>query len=377
MPDPTVHIVTSRFPPHTGGLEQWTYDLATALCGFRLRPVVYVCGEPVPVRGRRTRAFEVVDVATLCAPWEAPLRASGLEPRLFVQERSRLSFACLKTAIEKRVGAGPDVILSNFVTTVGFTAHLVTEALGLPHVPVLAGTDFNRGFRNKVDRQAILEVCRSARVVVGKNIEQVREIRRRLADTPFEVIETSVEPPARRWGKPAGEGISIFSDGGFSSKKGTGVLLDAFVALRAAGVDARLTVCGSDQTGQEDYWTERRRLVEKEASPAVCFPGYLDRAQIIEQLCTSDIYASATLGEGSSAARAVALCVGVPMVTTRCGELADGSRRGTSALSRSATRPDSTTRSARWQRICSAAACGSTATRSTGSGADSTRAANG
>jgi glycosyltransferase involved in cell wall biosynthesis len=325
MLDPTVHIATSRFSPHTGGLEQWTCDLATALCGLGLRTVVYACEDPLAPQYHGTRAFEIVDVATLRAPWEAPLRASGLERRLFEQERSRLNFACLKTEIEKRLGAGADIVLSNFVTTVGFTAHLVTEALGLPHVPVIAGTDFTRGFRNKIDRRAVLDVCRSARIVVGKNIEQVREIRRCLPDTPFEVIETSVKQPAQRWRRLGGQEIRIFSDGGFSFKKGTAVLLDAYVALRACGVDAWLTICGSDQVGQEDYWSERRRMVEQDAGSSVCFPGYLDRAQIIDRLCGSDIYASATLGEGSSAARALALCLGVPTVTTRCGELTDGS----------------------------------------------------
>jgi glycosyltransferase involved in cell wall biosynthesis len=325
MPDPTVHIATSRFSPGGGGLERWTDDLATALDGLGIRPVVYACEDPVAPRHHGTRPFEIVDVATLRAPWEAPLRAAGLERRIFEQERSRLTFACLRAEIGKRLGARPDVVLSTFVTTAGFTAHLVTEALGLPHVPVLAGTDFTRGFRNKVDRQAVLEVCRSAHVVVGKNAEQVRELSRCLPGTSFEVIETSVAQPGRRWRRPPGPGIGIFSDGGFSFKKGTGVLLDAFLALRAGGVDARLTICGDDQAGQEDYWSGRRRLAEQDAGSAVCFPGPLDRTAIIDRLCRSDIYASATLGEGSSAARALALCLGVPMVTTRCGELTDGS----------------------------------------------------
>ncbi|MFI7542406.1 glycosyltransferase family 4 protein [Actinoplanes sp. NPDC049599] len=323
MADPAVHIATSRFAPHGGGLERWTGELATALGDRGLRPVVYACEDPVDPRQHRGRPFEIVDVASLRAPWEAPLHAAGLERRLFEQERSRLSFACLRTELGKRLGAGPAVVLSTFATTVGFTAHLVTEALGLPHVPLLAGTDFTRGFRNKIDRLALLEVCRAARVVVGKSTEQVRELRRHLPGTAFEVIETSVEPPGRRRHRPAGPGIGIFSDGGFSFKKGTGVLLDAFAALRAGGVDARLTVCGTDQGGQEDYWAARRRRAEQEAGPTVCFPGPLDRAQIVDRLRASDIYASATLGEGSSAARALALCLGVPMVTTRCGELAD------------------------------------------------------
>ena len=315
----TVHIVTSRFPPQIGGLEQWTQDLGTALREAGLRPIVYVCEDPLGVR-QRPSPFEIVDVARLRAPWEEPLLASAPESWRFEQERSRLTFACLRTELAKRTGSGPDVILSNFVTTTGFTAHLVSEALGLPHVAVIAGTDFTRGVRSRIDRRVFWEVCRAASVVVGRNLEQVDAVRRQAPGTRCELIETSVEPPTRRWRRAPGPEITVFSDGGFNFKKGTGVLMDAFVALRSRGVPARLVVCGGDQRGQEAYWAERRRLL---AGLAVSFPGYLGRDEIAERIRAADIYASATLGEGSSAARALALCLGVPLVSTACGELTE------------------------------------------------------
>jgi glycosyltransferase involved in cell wall biosynthesis len=318
-----VHVVTSRFPPTAGGLERWTQDLVTALSRAGLMPVVYVCEEHTVAQSHCISPFEIVDMIPLLAPWEAPLTESRWEGRRLEQERSRLRFACVKAEVAKRLSPGSNIILSNFLTTVGFTGHLVAEALELPHVPIIAGTDFNRGFHSGVDRQVILEICRSARIVVGKSLEQIRVIRRCLPDTRYEIIETSVEQPSRHWCKPTGKEIVIFSDGGFSFKKGTGVLIDAFVALRARGVAARLVICGSDQAGQEDYWMARRLLFETESCLSACFPGYLDRSEIVDQICESDIYASATLGEGASAARVLALCLGVPMVTTACGELAD------------------------------------------------------
>jgi len=319
-----VHIVTSQFPPHTGGLEQWTQDLAAALSRAGLRPVVYVCGDQTGAQSHPGSPFEIIDIAPLRAPWEEPLVESQWDVQLLRQERSRLNFVCVSNEVAKRFGhGGPNVILSNFVTTVGFTAHLVAEALELPHIALIAGTDFTRGFRSKVDRQVMLEVCRGARIVVGKNIEQIRAIRRHLPDIRCEIIETAVEPPARRWRRTTGSEIVIFSDGGFSFKKGTGVLMDAFLALRAKGIAARLVICGAHQVGQEDYWTARRRRLEAEAGESVCFPGYLCRDEIVNCICESDIYACPTLGEGASAARTLALCLGVPMVTTACGELAE------------------------------------------------------
>src|SRR5690606_15075842 len=77
------------------------------------------------------------------------------------------------------------------------------------------------------------------------------------------------------------------------------------------------------QAGQESYWRNRRLRLEADAPRAVSFPGYLSEKEIVERICSASIYASATLGEGASAARIRALCLGVPMVTTACGELAD------------------------------------------------------
>lgn len=319
----TVHIVTSHFPPETGGLERWTCDLAAALGAAGLRPVVYVCEDGEVARFHRGAPFEVVDLGPLRAPWEAPLRGSGMDGPRRARERSRLTFACLRAEVARRLGPAANLVLSNFVTTAGFTAHLAAEALGLPHVAVVAGTDFTRGFRNGDERHTVLEVCRGARWVVGKSEEQLRAILRRLPDVPCSVIETSVEPPERRWRRAPGGEVVIFSDGGFNFKKGTGVLMDAFVALRARGVPARLVICGTDQAGQQEYWAARRRELDADASLPVCFPGYLPRAQIIDAICEADLYASATLGEGASAARALALCLGVPVVTTACGELAN------------------------------------------------------
>jgi glycosyltransferase involved in cell wall biosynthesis len=319
----TVHIVTSHYPPHNGGLELWTRDLATALLAAGLRIIVYVCEAHASAADPGASAVEIVEIDRLRAPWEEPLPRGGHHENRFKLERSRLTFDCLRAAMEKRLGAGPHLVLSNFITTAGYTAHLVAEALGLPHIPVIAGTDLNRGFRNATERQVILDVCRSARLVVGKSQEQIRTIGRCLPETRCTVIETSVEIPAARWSKPGGRDLVIFSDGGFSFKKGTGVLMDAYVALCNRGVAARLEICGGDQTGQEDYWTRRRRQLETNSKLSVGFRGHIGRDEIVGRIRASDIYASATLGEGSSAARARALCMGIPIVTTACGELAD------------------------------------------------------
>ena len=87
----TVHVITSHLAPYPGGLERWTRDLAMALLGAGLKPIIYVCEEQ-EVLESECRPFEIVDIARLRAPWEEPLRESRCEPRRLRDERSRLSF---------------------------------------------------------------------------------------------------------------------------------------------------------------------------------------------------------------------------------------------------------------------------------------------
>lgn len=319
----TVHILTNRYVPQTGGLERWTHDLAQVLAANGVRPIVYVCEHRATAAADGTSPIETVEIGNLRAPWEAALEDDAGSKQRIEQERVRLIFHCVRAELARRVEAGTHIVLSNFLTTPGFTAHQVAESLGLPHIPVIAGTDLNRGFRNASERAMILEVCHGADVVIGKSQEQVRVLRRRVPGVRCEVIETSVELPEERWRNPGSGEIVVFSDSGFSFKKGTGVLMDAFLALRGHDIPARLEICGGDQAGQENYWRSRRLRLEAHAPGAVSFPGYLSEKKIVERIRAASIYASATLGEGASAARIRALCLGVPMVTTACGELAD------------------------------------------------------
>src|SRR5438874_333130 len=51
--------------------------------------------------------------------------------------------------------------------------------------------------------------------------------------------------------------------------------------------------------------------------------GHIDPESVRTHLLSSDVYCSATLGEGCSLARSAAMVTGIPIVSTNCGELAD------------------------------------------------------
>lgn len=138
-------------------------------------------------------------------------------------------------------------------------------------------------------------------------------------------IHTAVEEQARqyRWKRARASSVALFSDGGYSHKKGTQVLLWAFARLREESLPVTLTICGSTMPQQEPYWSELRSGYAARLGSGVKFLDHVALPLVWDLMSASDIYCSATLGEGCSAARAAALCMGMPIVTTRCGEMLD------------------------------------------------------
>jgi glycosyltransferase involved in cell wall biosynthesis len=306
-----------------GGLEQWTYWLAQALRNAAIRSVVYVMGDEPASSVASSAPFEVVHLAPLRTPWEDPLVKSNWPGSRLGFERARLNFICLRNALSDRLSEGANIVLSNYATGIGLTGSLVSEDLSLDHVVVVAGTDFSRGFRNSRERAVLAEVCSSATLVVGKSVEQIQALRAGVDIRSATVIETGVSVPDPIWRSVGtSDGLRIFSDCGFSHKRGSGVLLEGFRKIHLDAPSTQLEICGRTEHGQEDYWSRRISGMEEMLGEAVQIRGYLSQQEILDRLYNSHIYASATLGEGSSAARATALCIGIPMVTTACGELA-------------------------------------------------------
>jgi len=319
-----VHILTSDLPPVRGGLEAWTEALATTLAAQHMRVVVYVCGRASCVGTRPVTEFEVVQLDPLRTPWEAPLRNVPWSEARLAREYARVDLLILRNEIDARRTLYPHerhCIISNFAVGVGYLAMLTAAAVRLPHIAVLVGTDFSRGFRNAHERSMLREVCTHAWGVVCKSGEQAEAIGDEFAPRCLRVIPTSVESPIRRRSIAAqGEEVHFFSDSGLSFHKGSAVLLDSFVALVEGGHRLRLTICGSLALGQEPYWLDRLATMARLVGDRFQFAGYLDKSDVSRYLLSASAYCSATLGEGSSAARLAALCSGIPILTTRCGE---------------------------------------------------------
>ncbi|PRC94349.1 glycosyltransferase family 4 protein [Solimicrobium silvestre] len=320
----SIHIVTGQFPPTAGGLELWTQELAANLAPRLASVTIYVTGDQREIAAP-TANYEIVSIGRDRSVWERSIEKASWSEARKENERARLNFLLLRNAISDRVERKKEshhIIVSNFAMTVGQLAMLVADDLALPHVTTIVGTDFSRGFRNLRERISLREVCQSARLIVCKSTEQSNRLSS-LTRTPIITIPTSVNveellhSPEKKT-----EVIRLIADSGLSYHKGSDVLINAFLTLLEANLPVTLKIYGKIEEHQKDYWESRLKDVQTRAGQAFSFMNYVSRDEIYTELLHSSIYCSATLGEGSSAARIQALCSGIPIVTTRCGEFA-------------------------------------------------------
>jgi glycosyltransferase involved in cell wall biosynthesis len=324
-----LHFVTTMFPPFPGGLEQWTLRLARSLKAAGCHVIVHVrAGGTEFDFAAAAGDLEICRLAEQWSPWIEPLIDSGWTEQQLRPERWRLEFLSLRNLIRQAIQRFPDcrhVIISNFITLVGFLATNVADDLGLPHIACVVGTDFSRGFRDPLERSIITEVVRSAARIVTMNGEQERALRKRYGVNEVQTIHMSVDGQVfdLRWFPRECPSVALICDGGYSYKKGTQVLIAAFAKLREEGVPVTLALCGTTERGQETYWHKQRQRLWERFPDAVFLHDHLELPQVWQLMLQTNLYCSATLGEGCSLARAAALCVGMPIVTTATAEILD------------------------------------------------------
>lgn len=324
-----LHFVTNEFVPLPGGLEISLLRTAQMLAETgRFEPFVYIRSDLHDYNG--TSAIGGVPILPLAprrAVWEEPLVRSDAGPRTLTSERTRLDFLLLRNLIGTSMTDRPNaahIVISFFILEHGFVAQQVASALGVPHIACVRGTDYSRGYYDPQSFAAVDYVAHTSDLVLTTNDEQRAAIERRGA-LRVRTITGSVPTAtlAYRWVARRDTRIRLFANCGYSHKKGTQVLLRAFAAVRENGLPVELTITGADDEGQASYWADVRSVFRARFASAVTFLGHLPENALYEYLLGSDIYCSATLGEGCSLARLTALAIGIPMVTTRCGEIPD------------------------------------------------------
>lgn len=326
-----VHFVTHNFHPLPGGGEKWALRVVTWLAQAGYRVIVYVTDSSDDLDYKtvgREGGFEIRLLGRNRHSWEAPLVASQWSQASLANERARLDFLYLRNELVQCMTECPHsrhVVMSWYLVEQGFLAAQVAQELDIPHVPVVVGTDFSRGMRNVVERGRLDFVVRNARFVITMNAEQESSLRRSFGIDRITTIHVSAASfvDARRALEDTKLPLRLFSDTGFSFRKGTQVLIHAFLTLQAEGMPLSLHVCGKTEDAQTSYWETLRSRAVAAGGSAIRFSDLLDDRGVGELLGRCDLYCSATLGEGCSHARVSALCAGVPLVTTACGEIPD------------------------------------------------------
>lgn len=270
------------------------------------------------------------DRQTLTEPLYNPIDGrfvGGHEIQSSREERFRLSYLQILRHVQEQVRRAPQahhVLLSFYLTEVGFVTQQVALAEQLPHIATIRGSDYSRGFFCPDTIGAIEYVLRRADHIVATNEEQRRSMERFFGvRDKVTVIYNSVSRYPAMWKPKRRPYVQLFSDAGYAYKKGTHILFESFKQLRSEGRPLKLCVVGSTIESERAFWDRARKETEKLFPGDVTLLDYMAVQEIETYLGDSDIYASATLGEGCSQARTRALLTGMPIVTTLCGEIAD------------------------------------------------------
>lgn len=328
------HLVTSTNDTARGGGLAETVDRVATYLAVRAqaRVVLYTLRRAAPsVDGRPYGVEDLSEARTwlaapLSTPTEAasPLRGRRPSPEEF-QINRLLLLARLQTAMEEQP-AERHVLVSFFLTTGGFTAQLVAQELGLPHVAFISGSDLNRDAASPAGRAAAAFVVEQATWIVAGSHEQVVRLDRVFRRTERLSVSPGGLPtgrPSAYWEPHVREHVALVADCGYSFKKATHCLVEAFARLREDGHPASLTIVGGTDVEQVDYWRDARRLWEERFGPTAAFRGHVTKAEVERLLLNGDVYCSASLGEGSPQGAVFAMALGMPIVGPRSSSVAD------------------------------------------------------
>lgn len=332
MPTRTIHLITDDCYPSPGGMQASVLRIAR-LISSPPETSAEICVLSLPTAPVALTPHTDITTHSLAAEWllaAQPLLDSSTgrpSPSSNREEITRLTFLALRNHIQRRLDMSPaniHLILSFYLTDVGFAAQQVASTLGLPHITTLRGSDYSRGFFCPDTIGAVEYVLRRADHIVATNNQQRESIQKFFGITDkISVIYNSQKQLLPAWRRTEVSCVQLFSDSGYAHKKGTHILLDAFKRLKEEGFPLRLCIVGRTKLSEQAFWDSRRAELERSYSNDVSFLGYKSVAEIIAFLGKADIFCSATLGEGCSQARTRALLTGMPIVTTACGEMAD------------------------------------------------------
>jgi len=326
------HIVTSTNNPARGGMEETVDRIAKRLAGDDDLEVIVYTERPARVTPDGM-PYQVEDLSAEMAHFTAPLAESrqgqSRGGRYSLPEDGQVRRLLLRNRIEAAMAARTSarhVLVSFFLTKFGFTSQLIAKELELPHIACIAGTDLNRDCASAAWMSAASFVVEHADWIVVRTREQAERLERLFKRTHGISVYSGGLPaarPRRQWRRNATPHVSLVSDCGYSFKKSTHTLVEAFSRLLREGHAVTLTIAGKIEAEQHKYWTAVKQEWSELFVGRACFRGPIGKDEVERMLLDGDIYCSASLGEGSPNGALFALSLGMPIVAPRTSSLAD------------------------------------------------------
>jgi glycosyltransferase involved in cell wall biosynthesis len=321
-----LHILTGVYWPDRGGLEESIARIARLITRSGGRScIIYVRDTQPPADDTKgPGAGTVVYLRKAKTDLAPPALASVTG---YPDERYRLDYLLFRNGVAETVAAYPSdrhIVVSFYLTSSGFLAQHVASELALPHIACSGGGDLSADLHNPHRMHPVEFVLRRATHVVTLSREQeywlrVHGLRSERVTTIHNALPEDF--PTAQWRFKPDADVHVVSDSGYRFLKGLHLLFAAYRSAVRGGVRATLTVMGLTESGARGYWERERARLSDEFGDRVRFLDWVDKPKVYDLLLASHLYCSATLGEGCSLARLAALALGMPIVSTACGEL--------------------------------------------------------
>ena len=326
-----IHLVSNTFFKIAGGMEQSIQRITSVLSqikGFKVH--LYIRnGDNAKITSDYCVSYKNLSY----------LKRNLLEPYKYLshgyqsdqyknREIARIELLAIKNEIEKvklRYKKDKHVIVSFYISSSGFFSQHVAIALNIPHIASVRGSNFSKDFYGFHNIEVVNFVLKYANHVITTNNTQKNILSNFCSVEKITTVYNSIENEMleKKWVRKKKTIVELFSDSGFEYAKGSHILLKSFEILINKVYTIYLKVFGKVETINNNYWEKKYKQLQKLYPCSFFYRGVVNTKEILKNLMDSDIYCSPTLGEGCSNSRLKALSVGIPIVSTSCGEIFD------------------------------------------------------
>ncbi|MCX6303841.1 MAG: glycosyltransferase family 4 protein [Bacteroidetes bacterium] len=322
-----IHVLTDRVAPfHEGGLENSVIRISGLFC--KSDPEIYVIIYLTSETGNSLICdfSEKIQIIPLVLQIEN-LGSPFLGKKINLAYQFRIEYFVLRNAFLRNYDVkNKNIFVSFYLTSKGFISQHLSDDFEIPHIALIRGTDFGKDLFNPQRFNIFDFVLNNANFIVCTNKSQIKKLKKISPSNGqnIDVIYNSLDDKTfnLKWTKPNRQKKIFYTDTGYSFKKGTHILICSIVKLiEEHNLSVTLIISGTSEIEELEYWNKYRGDIENKYPSDFVFLDYTEDVNPL--LLDADYYCSATLSEGCSNSRITALALGIPVITTRSGEILD------------------------------------------------------